>query len=441
MGTDVDRLIERVGERYPEQPEFVQAVEQTLRHLEPMAERDSRFGDASLFERIVEPDRMIQFRVEWEDDERRIRVNRGYRVQWSDALGPYKGGLRFQPTVGPSVLKFLAFEQTFKNALTGLGIGGGKGGADFDPREASDAEIRRFCHSFMTELQRHVSPERDVPAGDIGVGPREIGYLYGQYKRLRPDASEAFTGKPLELSGSPLRQEATGWGVVYLAARVLDRRDESLEERRCLLSGAGNVAVHTAEKLIDVGARVLTLSDRHGFVHVPEGLSREDLDCLRSIKGRRGSVSEFAEQSGYVYGEGRPWRIPCDVAFPCATQNELEEADADALVGGGCSFVCEGANMPCTDAARARLREADVLFVPGNAANAGGVAVSEFEMAQAASRQRWQRDEVDRRLRSVMQSIHDQCVRYGEEEDGRIDYAAGATRAGFARLAAAMLRF
>jgi len=438
---DIGALIESVEERYPEQREFVQAVRDTLCALEPMAERDSRLEDASLFERLLEPDRLIQFRVEWEDDERQIRVNRGYRVQWNDALGPYKGGLRFHPSVGPSILKFLAFEQTFKNALTGLGIGGGKGGADFDPRAASDGEIRRFCHSFMTELQRHVSPERDVPAGDIGVGPREIGFLYGQYKRLRADATEAFTGKPLELSGSPLREEATGWGVAYFAKRALERRDRGLAGQRCVISGAGNVAVHTAEKLLEFDACVLALSDRAGFVHAPDGFSSEDLQRLREIKGRRGSVSGFAERSGYDYQEGRPWQVPCDAAFPCATQNELDQKDAEALIGGGCSFVCEGANMPCTSEARARIRDAALLFGPGKAANAGGVAVSEFEMAQAASRQRWDRAKVDRRLRSVMESIHDQCVQYGELGAGRVDYAAGATRAGFARIAAAMLRF
>ncbi len=450
---EIEALIESVEDRYPDQPEFVQAVRETLRELVPVAERDARFRDASLFERLVEPDRLIQFRVEWEDDDQNIRVNRGYRVQWNDALGPYKGGLRFHPSVGPSVLKFLAFEQTFKNALTGLGIGGGKGGADFDPREASDAEVRRFCQSFMTELQRYVSPERDVPAGDMGVGPREIGFLYGQYKRVHPDATQAFTGKPLELSGSPLREEATGWGVVYFASRALERQERSLDGMRCVLSGAGNVAVHTAAKLLEAGARVLTLSDRKGFIHVADGLRVEDLECLRSIKGRRGSLFEFAESSGYDYEEGRPWQVPCDVAFPCATQNELEEKDAESLLEGGCQFVCEGANMPCSSAARARIRDAGVLFGPGKAANAGGVAVSEFEMAQAASRQRWDREEVDRRLQAVMKSIHDQCmhygvhygvnygVNYGEEDDGRIDYAAGATRAGFVRLAEAMLRF
>jgi glutamate dehydrogenase (NADP+) len=444
----VDSVLERMRAKDPAQLEFHQAAEEVLRSLEPALERNPRYREARILERIVEPERTISFRVAWEDDRGEIQINRGYRVEMSSAIGPYKGGLRFHPSVYIGLLKFLAFEQVFKNALTTLSMGGGKGGADFDPKGRSDGEVMRFCQSFMTELQRHIGPFTDVPAGDIGVGSREIGYLFGQYKRIRNEFTGALTGKGLEWGGSLIRPEATGYGAVYFASELLATRGDDLEGKRCLVSGSGNVAQYTVEKLLDVGAKPLSLSDSDGFVYDPDGIDREKLAWAMELKNvRRGRIEEYAQRfPGAVFTRRSPtsaanplWAIPADCAFPCATQNEIAADDAAGLLRNGVSLVCEGANMPSTAEAARLFLEAGILYGPGKAANAGGVAVSGLEMSQGALRTTWSREEVDSRLRAIMRAIHEQCRATAEEYGTPGNYESGANIAGFLKVADAML--
>jgi len=437
---DLERFVAEVGRRHPGEPEFVQAVREVARDVLPVVAEEPAWREARILERLCEPDRAIGFRVTWVDDAGRVRIQRGHRIQWCNAIGPYKGGLRFHPSVNPSILKFLAFEQTFKNALTTLPMGGAKGGADFDPRGRSDGEIMRFCQAFASELFRHVGADVDVPAGDIGVGAREVGFLFGQYKRLANVFDGTFTGKGPSFGGSALRPEATGFGLVYFAREMLATRGEGLRGRTCLVSGAGNVAQYTAQKLIEEGARVVTLSDSEGFVHDPQGLDAAKLAFVIDLKTRRrGRIREFVERFGGTFHAGeRPWSVPCDLAFPCATQNEIGDDDARRLVGNGCRLVAEGANMPSTLEAIEVFRGARILFGPAKAANAGGVAVSGLEQSQNAMRLAWTREEVDARLRAIVQRIHAQCLEHGRE-NGEIDHLRGANRAGFRRVAEAML--
>jgi glutamate dehydrogenase (NADP+) len=441
-------LLDAVRRRNPGEPEFHQAVAEVVETIVPVLERQPHYVDERVLERMVEPERVVSFRVPWVDDEGEIQVNRGFRVQMSSAIGPFKGGLRFHPSVYLGLLKFLAFEQVFKNALTTLPLGGGKGGADFDPKGRSDAEVMRFCQSFMTELYRHVGPFTDVPAGDIGVGSREIGYLFGQFKRISNEFSGVLTGKALEWGGSRIRPEATGYGAVYFAAEMLAVSDGSLEGLTCLVSGSGNVAQYTVEKLVELGARPVTLSDSGGFVHDPDGIDAEKLSWVLQLKNeRRGRIAEYVERfprATFVpappHGETNPlWAIPADCAFPCATQNEIDDADAASLVAGGVRLVCEGANMPTTPAAIERLLANRILYGPAKAANAGGVAVSGLEMTQDATRLSWSREEVDGRLKAIMRAIHDRCRTTAEEYDQPGNYLVGANIAGFVKVADAML--
>lgn len=439
---DLDAFMERLVRRSPHEPEFHQAVREVAETLVPLHAERPEFEEARVLERLAEPDRAILFRVTWEDDEGRVRVNRGYRVQVSNAIGPYKGGLRFDPSVDLGILKFLGFEQVLKNSLTTLPMGGAKGGSDFDPKGKSDAEVMRFCQAFMSELFRHIGINVDVPAGDIGVGPREIGYLFGQYKRLANEFQGAITGKGVAWGGSLVRTEASGWGCVYFAREMLATRGEDLEGKTCVVSGSGNVAQHTAQKLVQLGAKVVTLSDRSGFVHDPSGLTEEKIDWVIDLKtNRRGGLDAYAEVFGVEFHpDEAPWTVPCDCAFPCATQNELDDADAATLLENGCTLVSEGANMPATSEAAHRLREARILYGPGKAANAGGVAISGLEMTQNVLRTSWTKDEVDQRLRSIMKDIHAQCVEHGYL-NGAVDYVKGANVAGFLKVAEAMLAY
>jgi len=440
---DLESFMDRVVRRNPGETDFHQAVFEFAEKVFPVAASRPRHVKERVLERMIEPDRVIMFRVTWESDSGRIRVNKGWRVQFNNSIGPYKGGLRFDDSVTLGTLKFLAFEQTFKNSLTTLPMGGAKGGSDFDPKGRSDEEVMRFCQSFMTGLHRYIGKDLDVPAGDIGVGEREIGYLFGQYKRLANEWTGAITGKAIAFGGSPLRTEATGYGCVYMAREVLERKDGGLEGKTCLVSGSGNVAQYAAEKLIELGARVVTMSDRKGFVHVPEGLTSEHLAWIKELKNvRRGSLTEFADEFGLEFHEGaRPWNVPCDVAFPCAIQNEIEVDDARALVENDCTLLCEGANMPATLEATKVFEQARVHHVPGKAANAGGVAISGLEMTQNAMRLSWEREEVDDKLRQIMCRIHLQCVEHGGEEGGWIDYVKGANVAGYHKVAEAMLAY
>jgi glutamate dehydrogenase (NADP+) len=444
----VDDLLAHVQAKNPGEPEFHQAVAEVARSLVPVLERHPVYRGAKILDRMVEPERMIAFRVAWVDDRGEVQVNRGYRIEMSSAIGPYKGGLRFHPTVYAGLLKFLAFEQVLKNALTTLPMGGGKGGSNFDPKGRSDAEVMRFCQSFMTELQRHIGPFTDVPAGDIGVGGREIGYLFGQYKRVRNEFSGVLTGKGLEWGGSLIRPQATGYGSVYFAEEMLHTRDETLEGKTCLVSGSGNVAQYTVEKLLDVGALPVTLSDSGGFVHDPDGIDREKLAFVMELKNeRRGRISEYAERfRGATFVPADPdlgcnplWAVPADCAFPSATQNEINGRDAAGLLAGGVTLVCEGANMPTTPDGVERFLRAGILYGPGKAANAGGVAVSGLEMSQDALHLNWTRDEVDGRLREIMAAIHRTCRRTAEEYGAPGDYVIGANIAGFVKVADAML--
>lgn len=418
MTQSVDAFLERLKRRDPDQPEFHQAVEEVLRSLWPFLEANPHYLEAGIIERIVEPERAILFRVPWVDDQGRVRVNRGYRVQMSSAIGPYKGGLRFHPSVNLGVLKFLAFEQVFKNSLTTLPMGGGKGGSDFDPKGKSDAEVMRFCQSFMSELYRHVGADLDVPAGDIGVGAREIGYLFGQYKRLSNQFTSVLTGKGLSYGGSLIRPEATGFGCVYFAQEMLKDRGRGFDGQRVAISGSGNVAQYAARKVMEMGGKVISLSDSEGTLYAEAGLSDEQWEYLMELKNvRRGRIREMAEQFSLQFLEGRrPWGLACDIALPCATQNELDAEDARRLLANGCVCVAEGANMPSTLEAVDLFLEAGILYAPGKASNAGGVAVSGLEMSQNAMRLRWSEGEVDTKLHGIMQSIHHACLLYGEEQ-------------------------
>ncbi|MFO7565338.1 MAG: NADP-specific glutamate dehydrogenase [Enhygromyxa sp.] len=434
--------MERVRARDPGQSEFHQAVREVVVSLWPFLEREGqRFLDARILERMVEPDRVIRFRVVWADDQGRVQINRGWRIQQNGAIGPYKGGLRFHPTVCESVLKFLAFEQVLKNSLTTLPLGGAKGGADFCPKDKSEAEVMRFCQGFMTELHRYIGSDTDIPAGDIGVGTREIGHLFGHYRRITHRFDGVLTGKALGWGGSLVRPEATGYGVVYFAEQMLAQVGERLADKTVVISGAGNVALHAAEKAIACGATVVAMSDSSGFVHDPAGIDAAKLEWIKQLKSERcARISEYAEHFGVDYVEGeRPWSIPCDLALPCATQNELDDDDAETLLEQGCTCVVEGANMPCTTAAIERFTARKLLFGPSKAANAGGVATSGLEMAQNSQRMVWSRERVDAELRSIMEKIHAACCEHGRREDGSIDYVAGANIAGFKKVATAML--
>ncbi|WP_017940099.1 NADP-specific glutamate dehydrogenase [Zestomonas thermotolerans] len=440
MIQSVDSFLNQLKRRDPDQPEFHQAVEEVLRSLWPFLEANPHYLEAGIVERIVEPERAILFRVPWVDDQGRVRVNRGFRVQMSSAIGPYKGGLRFHPSVNLGVLKFLAFEQVFKNSLTSLPMGGGKGGSDFDPKGKSDGEVMRFCQSFMSELYRHVGADLDVPAGDIGVGAREIGFLFGQYKRLANEFSSVLTGKGLAYGGSLIRPEATGYGCVYFAEEMLKRIGQGFDGKRVAISGSGNVAQYAAQKVMDIGGKVISLSDSEGTLFAEAGLTSEQWDYLMDLKNvRRGRIREMAEHFGLQFLAGqRPWQLPCDIALPCATQNELDAEDARALLKNGCICVAEGANMPSTLEAVDLFLEAGICYAPGKASNAGGVATSGLEMSQNAMRLHWSAGEVDQRLHAIMQNIHNACVYYGEE-NGRINYVKGANIAGFVKVADAML--
>ncbi len=438
----VETFMAGLIQRNPHETEFHQAVEEVAVDILPYIADKPIYQDMRILERMAEPDRVIQFRVCWEDDKGRIQVNRGYRVQANNAIGPYKGGIRFHPSVNLSILKFLAFEQTFKNSLTGLPMGGGKGGSDFDPKGRSDLEVMRFCQSFMTELQRHVGPNTDVPAGDIGVGAREVGYMFGQYKRLTNRFEGVLTGKALEFGGSHIRTEATGYGVVYMMQYMLEHINQGLDAKTALVSGSGNVSLYCAEKLLDVGVKVLTLSDSGGFIHDPDGISRERLEWVKHLKDkRRGRIEEYAKEFHCDFYAGkRPWMIPADLAFPCATQNEINTEDARQLAQNKVLAIAEGANMPTEPGALRVLQSAKVLLSPSKAANAGGVAVSGLEMSQNSLRYGWTRQEVDARLQEVMRRIHDQCVEFGSEQ-GYVNYLRGANVAGFVKVANAMLAY
>lgn len=428
-------------EKNPGQPAFLQSVTEVLESLRPVLDRSKIYRDANLLDRITEPERAIIFRVPWQDDKGNVHVNRGFRIEFSSAIGPYKGGLRFHPSVNLDILKFLGFEQVFKNSLTTLPMGGGKGGSDFDPKGKSDNEVMRFCQSFMTELFRHIGHNTDVPAGDIGVGGREIGYLFGQYKRLKNEFTAVLTGKALCYGGSLIRPEATGYGAVYFAQEMLKTRDETLEGKVCTVSGSGNVAQYTAEKLNQLGAKVVSLSDSGGTIYDKDGINEEKLAWVIELKNvHRGRIKEYAEKFGVEYYDGkRPWGIPCDCAFPSATQNEISGKDAEILLGNGCYVVSEGANMPTEPAGIDRFVEKKILYGPGKAANAGGVAVSGLEMSQNSMRLSWPREEVDRRLQEIMQSIHRNCFETAAEYGIPGNYVSGANIAGFVKVADAML--
>ena len=438
----LEQFLAGVNGRNRYEPEFQQAVAEVAMSIVPYVEENPQYKEARILERLTEADRIISFRVVWEDDRGKFRVNRGYRVQWNNAIGPYKGGLRFHRNVNLSILKFLAFEQTFKNSLTGLPLGGGKGGSNFNPKDKSDREIMRFCQAFMTEFHRHVGPHTDVAAGDIGVGTREISYLFGQYKRLRNEFTGVLTGKALSYGGSQIRVEATGYGTVYLMEDMLKHHGQSIDGKTALVSGAGNVAQYAVEKLIDLGAKVITMSDSTGFIHDPSGIDTEGLEFIKELKSHRGSsLKEYADRFDAEFYEGeRPWSVPGQLALPCATQNELDENDATELVKNGCIAVAEGANMPTTKGGIDVFQGTDTLYAPGKAANAGGVATSGLEMSQNSMRLSWPREELDSRLRAIMSSIHAQCVEYGNH-NGNVDYVKGANIAGFVKVADAMLAY
>lgn len=438
----LEQFMEGLQRRNPGELEFHQAVYEVATNIIPFIADKPEYDEAQILERLTEPDRIIIFRVGWEDDEGNIRANRGYRVQHNNAIGPYKGGIRFHHNVTLSVLKFLAFEQTFKNSLTGLPIGGAKGGADFNPKGKSEREIMRFCQAFMTELYRHIGPYTDVPAGDIGVGGREISYMFGQYKRIMNQFTGVLTGKGLSFGGSEIRVEATGYGAVYMMEDMLKHVGESIEGKEAAISGSGNVAQYAAEKLMALGAKVVTLSDSSGYVYDKDGLTADKLAYVQELKNqRRGRISEYAQEFGAKFVENkRPWEVPCDLALPCATQNEIDIDDAKMLIKNGVRSVSEGANMPSSPAAMEAFQEAGVLFAPSKAANAGGVAVSGLEMTQNSMRLAWDRDELNHRLRQIMSGIHEQCVEYGSTDQG-VDYVQGANVAGFIKVADAIIAY
>jgi glutamate dehydrogenase (NADP+) len=437
----IHQAIATVERRNAGELEFMQAVREVLETLGPVLEKNPRYQKAAILERITEPERLIIFRVPWQDDQGRVHVNRGIRVQFNSAIGPYKGGIRFHPSVNASILKFLGFEQVFKNSLTTLPMGGGKGGSDFDPKGKSDTEVMRFCQSFMTELQRHIGADTDVPAGDIGVGGREVGYMFGQYKRLRNEFTGVLTGKGLKWGGSLIRPEATGYGAVYFAQEMLKTRNDSLEGKVCTVSGSGNVAQFTVEKLLDLGARPVTLSDSGGTMHDPDGINREKLAWVKELKNiKRGRISEYTAKFGGTYLEGaNPWSVPCQCAFPSATQNEISGDDAKTLLKNGCFVISEGANMPSAPEAVHAYLDAKILYGPGKAANAGGVATSGLEMSQNSMRTSWSREEVDSKLHGIMQSIHRNCFETAKEYGQPGNYVLGANIAGFVKVADAMI--
>ena len=442
MDKRVAEFMKKVKIRNEHEPEFLQAVQEVAETVVPYICENEIYYGKNILLRMVEPERLISFRISWVDDQGEIQINRGYRVQMNSAIGPYKGGLRFHPTVNQSVLKFLAFEQVFKNALTTLPMGGGKGGSDFDPKGKSDDEIMRFCHAFMSELFRHIGQDTDVPAGDIGVGAREIGYLFGMYKKLKNEFTGVLTGKGLSWGGSEIRPEATGYGAVYFAKSMLETQNKNLKGKKVVISGSGNVAQFAAEKCIQLGAKVLTLSDSSGFIHDPEGIDSDKLAFVKELKNiQRGRISEYVHKfSSATFHKGlKPWSVACEVAFPCATQNEINEQAALTLIKNGCIAVSEGANMPSTMSAIHVFHNSKILFAPGKASNAGGVATSGLEMTQNALRFKWTREEVDQKLQEIMNEIHESCVAYGHEEDGYVNYVKGANIAGFVKVADAML--
>jgi glutamate dehydrogenase (NADP+) len=441
MSKKTEEFMAKAVAKNPGETEFHQAVQEVVESLTTFIEKNPRYQEEKILERMVEPERVIIFRVPWTDDKGEIQINRGFRIEMNSAIGPYKGGLRFHPSVNLGILKFLAFEQVFKNSLTTLPMGGGKGGSDFDPKEKSDNEVMRFCQSFMTELFRHIGPDTDVPAGDIGVGGREIGYLFGQYKRLRNEFTGVLTGKGLSWGGSLIRPEATGYGCVYFVEQMLKTRGESLSGKVCAISGSGNVAQYTAEKLLQLGAKVVTMSDSNGFIYDEAGIDKKELTCVMDLKNvRRGRIKDCAKEFNCKYVEGqRPWKhVKCDVAFPSATQNEIDEDDAKALVKNGCIAIGEGANMPSTPEAVRVFQKAKILYAPGKASNAGGVATSGLEMSQNSMRLSWSREEMDKKLHEIMIAIHEQCVKYGKEGN-YINYVNGANIAGFVKVADAMI--
>ncbi|TVQ65344.1 MAG: NADP-specific glutamate dehydrogenase [Balneolaceae bacterium] len=435
----LEDVLTLVKQRDPDQPEFLQAVHEVMESVIPFVLETPRYQRKGLIERLIEPERMLIFRVPWEDDEGNYRVNRGYRVQFSSALGPYKGGLRFHPSVNLSIVKFLAFEQIFKNSLTGLPLGGGKGGSDLNPKGLSDGEMMRFCQSFMNELFRNISSDKDVPAGDIGVGEREVGFMFGQYKRLTAEFTGVLTGKGLSYGGSKVRMQSTGYGLLYFVDEMLKHHGQSISGLRTVISGSGNVAQFACQKALDLGARVVAMSDSDGFIYDEEGLNEEKLNLIIELKNeRRGRLSEAAEELGCEYHEGSPWSVPCELALPCATQNEIGENEAKALVQNGVVCVAEGANMPCNDKAIHTFRDSGVLYGPGKASNAGGVAVSGLEMSQNSERLSWSFEDVDEKLIHIMKGIHNKCVDYGGSGK-RVDYVRGSNVAGFIKVADAMI--
>ena len=442
MELKIKGFMELVKKRNNHEPEFLQAVQEVAETVIPYIVKNKIYHGKNILLRMVEPERLISFRISWVDDSGEVQVNRGYRVQMNSAIGPYKGGLRFHPTVTASILKFLAFEQVFKNSLTTLPMGGGKGGSDFDPKGKSENEIMRFCHAFMSELFRHIGPNTDVPAGDIGVGGREIGFMFGMYKKLSNEFTGVLTGKGASWGGSLIRPEATGYGTVYFAQNMLMRKNDSFKDKKVVISGSGNVAQYAAEKAIELGATVLTLSDSGGYILDEDGINSEKLKHVMFIKNeKRGRIGEYVDKypnAKYIPGK-RPWSVKCDIALPCATQNELNGAEAKILVDNGCMCISEGANMPSTPEAIHEFQNGGILFAPGKASNAGGVATSGLEMSQNSLRLSWSREEVDAKLKDIMEDIHDSCVEYGENEDGSIDYIKGANIAGFVKVADAML--
>lgn len=439
MEENVRQFLSWVKESNPGESEFLQAVEEVAEAVLPIIDNHPRFKNIKILERMVEPERVITFRVPWLDDNGDVQVNRGYRIEMNSAIGPYKGGLRFHPSVNLSILKFLAFEQVFKNALTTLPMGGGKGGSNFDPKGKSDNEIMKFCQSFMTELCRHIGPNTDVPAGDIGVGGREIGYMFGQYKRIRNEFTGVLTGKGLGWGGSLIRPEATGYGNVYFAQNMLVENGDSFDDKTVVISGSGNVAQYSCEKATELGAKVVSMSDSSGYIYDKDGISSEKLAFIMNLKNvKRGRIKEYANHYGCEFHEGRPWSLKCDIALPCATQNELNKSEAEDLVSNGCICVAEGANMPSTPEAVEVFLAAKILFAPGKASNAGGVATSGLEMSQNSLRMNWTREEVDSKLKTIMNDIHSQCVKHGEEGDF-VNYVKGANIAGFLKVSDAML--
>jgi len=441
MDPRVEKFMANVKAKNPGECEFHQAVQEVVESLIPFVEDNPKYKHAKILERMTEPERVIIFRVPWINDKGEPEINRGYRIQMNSAIGPYKGGIRFHPTVNLSILKFLAFEQVLKNSLTTLPMGGGKGGSDFDPKGKSDNEVMRFCQSFITELARHINADCDIPAGDIGVGGREVGYMYGQYKRIKNEFTGVFTGKGIEWGGSLIRPEATGYGTVYFAEEMLKTRNDSIKGKVVAISGSGNVAQYATEKCIQLGAKVVTLSDSNGSIYDPDGIDRAKLNYVMELKNqKRGRISEYADHFGCEYLEGqRPWNVKCDIAMPNATQNELDANDARMLLSNGCMCISEGANMPSTPEAVQLFQNAKILYAPGKASNAGGVATSGLEMTQNSMRLPWTREEVDEKLHSIMRNIHATCVKYGTDASGYIDYVKGANIGGFVKVANAMM--